>query len=57
VIGSELVDVEGTFKERFGRTDSGAVLLRPDGYIAWRATALQAGSAEALGNALTSILS
>lgn len=57
VIGGELVDVERTFKDRFGVTDTGAVLVRPDGYIAWRATALQAGSAEALTSALTSILS
>nr|WP_098512645.1 hypothetical protein [Amycolatopsis sulphurea] len=38
--------------ERYG---SGAVLVRPDGYLAWRARAAStAGPAEALGRALHS---
>jgi hypothetical protein len=56
VIGGDLVDVENTFKARFGLTDTGAVLVRPDGYIAWRATELKPGSEEALVNALVSVL-
>lgn len=37
LVGDDLVDVEGGFAERYGLTDSGAVLVRPDGIIAWRA--------------------
>ncbi|HWL01507.1 MAG TPA: FAD-dependent monooxygenase [Microbacteriaceae bacterium] len=37
VVGDDLADVEGGFAERYGLTDSGAVLVRPDGIVAWRA--------------------
>ena len=57
VIGDKLVDVEGTFKERFGLGDTGAVLVRPDGFIAWRTQQLTPSAATDLGNALGSILS
>lgn len=56
-VGDELADVEGTFKDRFGIGDTGAVLVRPDGWIAWRTTELRPKAAEDLGNALTTILS
>lgn len=55
-LGEELVDVEGTFEDRFGLSDTGAVLLRPDGFIAWRATELQPSAARDLENALSSVL-
>ncbi len=35
--GGDLVDVEGGWSERLGVTDAGAVLVRPDGFVAWRA--------------------
>ncbi len=57
VIGDKLVDVEGTFNSRFGVGDTGAVLVRPDGFIAWRAQQLAPGAATDLRNALASILS
>lgn len=57
VIGDEWVDVEGTFESRFGVSDSGAVLVRPDGFIAWRAQGLGPESAAGLDGALASILS
>jgi putative polyketide hydroxylase len=34
--GSELRDTTGTFHEAHGITPSGAVLVRPDGVVAWR---------------------
>ncbi|ASU84038.1 hypothetical protein CDO52_15685 [Nocardiopsis gilva YIM 90087] len=34
-----LRDREGRWPSRFGTTGSGAVLIRPDGFIAWRASA------------------
>ncbi|GAA3581347.1 FAD-dependent monooxygenase [Nonomuraea rosea] len=36
VVDEELVDVEGRFQERYGVRGGGAVLVRPDGYVAWR---------------------
>jgi 2-polyprenyl-6-methoxyphenol hydroxylase-like FAD-dependent oxidoreductase len=56
VIGDGLVDVEAAFNDRYGVTDTGAVLVRPDGYIAWRAQTLQPSAAEGLSGALKSIL-
>ncbi len=41
-IGAELRDPEGTSFSRFAVSPSGAVLLRPDGLIAWRALAVGA---------------
>ncbi|MEU4445195.1 FAD-dependent monooxygenase [Actinosynnema sp. NPDC050801] len=35
-IGDSLRDTTGAFHRRYGITDSGAVLMRPDGFIAWR---------------------
>ncbi len=35
-VGVDLVDPHGALAERFGLTGDGAVLVRPDGYIAWR---------------------
>lgn len=34
-----LADPEGRFAEAFGLTERGAALVRPDGYVAWRAKA------------------
>ncbi|MFG2087337.1 MULTISPECIES: FAD-dependent monooxygenase [unclassified Spirillospora] len=33
---AELFDVEGVFDARYGLGRAGAVLVRPDGYVAWR---------------------
>ena len=57
VIGDELADVEGTFNERFGIGDTGAVLVRPDGFIAWRMQQLGPNAAADLGNVIARILS
>ena len=38
-IGDELVD-GGDFCEKYGIEDGGAVLVRPDGYVAWRSRQL-----------------
>lgn len=39
---SDYRDVEGCFTEAYGVTTSGAVLVRPDGFIAWRSEAMEA---------------
>ena len=56
VIGEAGRDVEGTFARRFGVSDDGAVLVRPDGYIAWRAQSFDQGASKLLSNALDQIL-
>jgi putative polyketide hydroxylase len=33
----ELTDVDGRWPDGYGITDAGAVLVRPDGFVAWRA--------------------
>lgn len=35
-IGTDLAPRDGAFEERFGLGDDGAILVRPDGHIAWR---------------------
>ncbi len=39
LIGGDLTDVEGHWSDAYGVTSSGAVLVRPDGFIGWRARA------------------
>ena len=36
VVGADLDSEDGSFCERFGLGSDGAVLVRPDGHIAWR---------------------
>ena len=36
-VGSELTDADGRFAEVYGTGTAGAALLRPDGFVAWRA--------------------
>ncbi|HVW69810.1 MAG TPA: FAD-dependent monooxygenase [Steroidobacteraceae bacterium] len=55
-VGSDLLDVYGKWTQRYGVTAAGAVLLRPDGYIAWRARTAASSAASALYEAFTSIL-
>jgi len=56
LIGDELVDVEGTFKQRYGLGDTGAVLVRPDGYIAWRQVEMSRSAGDDLARALALLL-
>jgi len=44
------------FPEAYGIEASGAVLVRPDGYVAWRQRRYKADAAEALTRALTAVL-
>ncbi len=36
-VGLDLEDPSGNFTKTYGITDNGAILVRPDGFIAWRA--------------------
>jgi 2-polyprenyl-6-methoxyphenol hydroxylase-like FAD-dependent oxidoreductase len=54
--GAELVDVEGTWRSRYGLGHVGAVLVRPDGYVAWRAGSSAGNRSARLAAALRTIL-
>ena len=44
-VGCELHDDDGTFADRYALGDTGAALVRPDGYLAWRSSAPPAEAA------------
>jgi 2-polyprenyl-6-methoxyphenol hydroxylase-like FAD-dependent oxidoreductase len=57
VVGRDgLTDREGRFASAHGLTSSGAVLVRPDGFVAWRAASMAGDPVRALSSALTSVL-
>jgi len=51
-VGGELADPAGRFAESVGISASGAVLVRPDGFVAWRCEAAPADAVTALRDAL-----
>jgi len=51
-----LSDPTGTFLDAYGISATGAVLVRPDGFVAWRAKTSDAASAGEISTALSSIL-
>ena len=51
-IGGRVVDVDGTFAPAHGLEPGGAVLVRPDGVVAWRTPAMPADPAAALADAV-----
>jgi putative polyketide hydroxylase len=55
-VGADLVDVNRNWAQRYGVTPAGAVLLRPDGHIAWRARTVASTASTALREALARIL-
>jgi hypothetical protein len=55
----ELIDVENTFCDAYGITATGAVIVRPDGFIGWRSRAAEEkaqGAEQALTQALSTLL-
>jgi 2-polyprenyl-6-methoxyphenol hydroxylase-like FAD-dependent oxidoreductase len=54
--GGSLADPEAQFPAAFGITVSGASLVRPDGFVAWRAKSMPADPKGALAAALQSLL-
>src|SRR4029453_2999466 len=44
------------FEAAYGLSDTGATLIRPDGFVAWRATSIQNDPAGAIRNALRAVL-
>jgi 2-polyprenyl-6-methoxyphenol hydroxylase-like FAD-dependent oxidoreductase len=54
--GDELPVLSGSFAERYGVADTGAVLVRPDGFVAWRAPSVPASPSLAVAEAVRAAL-
>jgi putative polyketide hydroxylase len=52
----ELADSDGQWCETYGLDETGAVLVRPDGYVGWRSRGMTADPSATLGEAMTSIM-
>ncbi|MBE1590707.1 FAD-dependent monooxygenase [Nonomuraea angiospora] len=57
VVDEELKDVEGCFRKRYGVSGGGAVLVRPDGFVAWRSPGPVPNPAATLDQIMTELLS
>src|SRR6185437_12941538 len=56
-IGSDgLIDPSGTFADAYGMGPGGAVIVRPDGFVAWRAKTADGASPAAVRDALAVLL-
>ena len=55
-IGGDIKDPDGRFPQAYGVEPSGAVLVRPDGFVGWRATSLGGNPRQTIEAALRSIL-
>jgi 2-polyprenyl-6-methoxyphenol hydroxylase-like FAD-dependent oxidoreductase len=55
-IGTDFGDPEGHFEAAYGVSATGAVLIRPDGFVAWRAKAMVDDPLDAVTQALEAIL-
>ncbi len=51
-----LVDPNGAFADAYGISSTGAVLVRPDGFVAWRAKTGESASEKKISSALSSLL-
>jgi 2-polyprenyl-6-methoxyphenol hydroxylase-like FAD-dependent oxidoreductase len=54
--GDELADANGGFPDSYGISAAGAVLVRPDGFIGWRALDATGCSAETMTRVLSTLL-
>ncbi len=54
--GDDLADAESSFPRSFGISPSGAVLVRPDGFVGWRAVTAADAPDNALRQALQALL-
>ena len=55
-VDGDLVDADEAFAASYGTGRAGAVLLRPDGFVAWRATAADPDAAAAFDRVLRTVL-
>ncbi|MES2197472.1 MAG: FAD-dependent monooxygenase [Pseudomonadota bacterium] len=51
VVGEDVADSDGAWMAAYGVGEGGAVLVRPDGYVAWRVASKPADPARALADA------
>jgi len=56
VVGEDVVDTDGSWTAAYGVGKGGAVLVRPDGYVAWRTASMPDDATRALANALRAVL-
>jgi 2-polyprenyl-6-methoxyphenol hydroxylase-like FAD-dependent oxidoreductase len=54
--GENVSDPDGRFADEYGLSDSGAVIVRPDGFVAWRAKEGRHASAVTMSAVLRSLL-
>ena len=54
--GDDLADVDGRWHQTYGVDSDGAILVRPDGYVAWRSASAAAHPSSALGEALALLI-
>jgi 2-polyprenyl-6-methoxyphenol hydroxylase-like FAD-dependent oxidoreductase len=54
--GPDLADPEGSFPRAYGISPSGAVLVRPDGFVGWRAADAACAAEDTLRQALQTLL-
>ena len=55
-VGGDVTDTGGRWPAMVGLGDSGALLVRPDGFVGWRSPSLGAAPAETLRRALAELL-
>jgi 2-polyprenyl-6-methoxyphenol hydroxylase-like FAD-dependent oxidoreductase len=55
-IGADLIDTENKWQAKMGVSPDGAVLLRPDGFVAWRSRTVTADPQSSLVQVLSQIL-
>ena len=55
VVGDSVIDLDGNWQQRYG-VDDGAVLIRPDGHVAWRSRHAVKAPARELQDVLDRIL-
>ena len=54
--GGDLDDEQGTWAQLYGIAPDGAVLVRPDGHVAWRSAAAVTNPRAELARALQAVL-
>jgi len=55
-VDSEIIDIDGAWHDTYGVEEDGAVLVRPDGYVAWRCRSRPNDPEQSLSNALDRVL-
>ncbi len=55
--GGDVVDSAGAFTNSYGLSPAGAVLVRPDGFVAWRSPTMDANAGEIVPRVLSAVLS